>query len=184
VREDPGNYRPVSLTSAPGKITEQIILGTIERHLKNSATIRHRQHGFTKGKSCLTNLISFYGKVTCLGDEGKVVAVISLDFRKAFDAVPHSMINGIKFNKNKCQILFLGQSNIGHKYKLGEKQLESSPAEKAGGAGWQQAQCEPAAGPGSREGKPLHPGVHQTQPSQPVKKGDCSAIFSVGAASP
>jgi len=29
---------------------EKIILGTIERHLKNNATIRHCRHGFIKGK--------------------------------------------------------------------------------------------------------------------------------------
>ncbi|KAK4822566.1 hypothetical protein QYF61_016135 [Mycteria americana] len=91
VREDPGNYRPVSLTSFPGKIMEKIILGATERHLKNNAIIRHSQHGFTKGKSCLTNLISFYDKVTCLLDEGKAVDVFFLDFSKAFDTVSHSI---------------------------------------------------------------------------------------------
>ncbi|KFP58021.1 hypothetical protein N323_02901, partial [Cathartes aura] len=39
VREDPGNYRPVGLTSVPGKIMEKTILGTIERHLKSNAII-------------------------------------------------------------------------------------------------------------------------------------------------
>ncbi|GAB0210316.1 mitochondrial enolase superfamily member 1 [Grus japonensis] len=92
MREDPGNYRPVSLTSVPGKIMEKIILGAIERHLKNNAIIRHSQHGFTKGKSCLTNLISFYDKVTCLVDEGKAVDVVFLDFSKAFDTVPYSIL--------------------------------------------------------------------------------------------
>jgi len=48
VKEDPGNYRPVSLTSVPGKITEKFILGTIERHLKNNAIIRQSQRGFSK----------------------------------------------------------------------------------------------------------------------------------------
>ncbi|KAK4827324.1 hypothetical protein QYF61_016574 [Mycteria americana] len=92
VREDPGNYRPVSLTSVPGKIMENIILGSIERHLKNIAIIRHSQHGFTKGKSCLITLISFYDKVTSPVDEGKVVDVDFLDFSKAFDPVPHSIL--------------------------------------------------------------------------------------------
>ena len=36
----------------------------------------------------------------------------------------------MKFNKNKCWILHLRQSNTGHKYKLGEEWLGSSPAEK------------------------------------------------------
>ncbi|KAK4807474.1 hypothetical protein QYF61_008242 [Mycteria americana] len=90
MREDPGNYRPVSLTSVPGKIME-IILGAIERHLKSNAIIRHSQHGFTKGKARLTNLIS-YNKVIHLVDEGKVVDVVVLDFSKALHTVPHSIL--------------------------------------------------------------------------------------------
>ncbi|KAF4804164.1 hypothetical protein TURU_009539 [Turdus rufiventris] len=43
------------------------------------------KHGFMKGRSCLTNLISSYDKVTHLVDEGKGVYVVCLDFRKAFD---------------------------------------------------------------------------------------------------
>ncbi|KFO62038.1 hypothetical protein N302_09561, partial [Corvus brachyrhynchos] len=39
MREDPGKYRPVSLTSIPGKIMEKIILGATERHSKNNAVI-------------------------------------------------------------------------------------------------------------------------------------------------
>ncbi|GAB0180000.1 mitochondrial enolase superfamily member 1 [Grus japonensis] len=89
LREDPGNYRPVSLTSVPGKILK-FILGTIERHLKNNAVIKHSQHGFTKGKSYLSNFLSFYDKVTHLVDEGKVVDVVFLDFNTT--AVPHSIL--------------------------------------------------------------------------------------------
>ena len=59
-REDPGNYRPGNLTSVPGKIVEQIVLREITRHMQVNWGIRPSRHGFTKGRSCLTNLISFY----------------------------------------------------------------------------------------------------------------------------
>lgn len=91
-KDDPGNYRPVSLTSVPGKVMEQIILSVIMQRMKGAQVIRPSQHGFTRGRSCLTNLISFYDKVTRLMDEGKTVDVVYLDFSKAFDTVSHSIL--------------------------------------------------------------------------------------------
>ncbi|GAB0202730.1 hypothetical protein GRJ2_002738600 [Grus japonensis] len=52
----------------------------------------HAFFGFMKGRSCLTNLISFYNQVTHLVDEGKAVDVVCLDFSKAFDTVSHSIL--------------------------------------------------------------------------------------------
>lgn len=49
--------------------------------------IRSSQHVFLKGRSCRTDLISFYDKMICLGDEGNV-DVIYLDFSKLLDTIP------------------------------------------------------------------------------------------------
>ena len=71
---------------------EKIILSATGKHLKNNAIIRLSQHGFTNGKSCLTNLICIYDNITCLVNEGRAVDVVLLDFSKTFGTVPHSIL--------------------------------------------------------------------------------------------
>jgi len=91
-KQDPWNNRPVRLTSVPGKIMERFTLSALTGHGKDNQGIRPSQHGFMKGSSCLTNLISCYDQVTRLVDDGKAVDVVYLDFRKAFNTFPHIIL--------------------------------------------------------------------------------------------
>ena len=91
-RQKAGNYRPVSLTSVIGKMLQSIIKEEIARHLDINCPIGKTQHGFMKGRPCLTNLVEFFEDVTSSVDNGKPVDVVYLDFQKAFDKVPHQRL--------------------------------------------------------------------------------------------
>ncbi len=87
-KSEPGNYRPVSLTSICCKLLESMLRDVLMEHLERNKLINQSQHGFMQKKSCGTNLLKFLEKVTREVDEGKPVDVIFLDFAKAFDKVP------------------------------------------------------------------------------------------------
>lgn len=77
VKEDPGNYSPVSHTSITGKTMEQIILKVITKEIKEK-TIRSSRHGFTKSKLCLPTLTDFCDGIAGWVEDGRAVSVVYL----------------------------------------------------------------------------------------------------------
>ena len=91
-RVSAGNYRPVSLTSVPCKVLESIIREDMLSHLESHKLIAEEQHGFVKNKSCLTNLLETLDDVTSALDSGEGLDMVFLDYKKAFDSVPHQRL--------------------------------------------------------------------------------------------
>ena len=91
-RNDRGNYRPVSLTSVPCKVMESVVKDAMMEYYTEKSSLSPNRHGFTRGRSCLTNLLETFEAWTRILDEGYGLDVIFLDYRKAFDTVPHSRL--------------------------------------------------------------------------------------------
>ncbi len=58
---DPGNHRPVLLTSVCYKVLESIIRDNLMEHLLENKLLRQSQHGFM---SCTSNLLEFLEMMT------------------------------------------------------------------------------------------------------------------------
>ena len=80
------------MTSVPGKIMERIIRDELVDHMNRNNLLCLEQHGFIKGKSCVTQLLEFMEDITEATDQGHEVDVIYLDYFKAFDKVTHKRL--------------------------------------------------------------------------------------------
>lgn len=89
---DRQNYRQISLTSAICKCMEKIIAHEISDFLLAKGVLHDKQHGFLPGRSTVTNLLQCMHHWTKAMDSNQPVDVIYLDFKKAFDLVPHKRL--------------------------------------------------------------------------------------------
>lgn len=119
-KEDAGNYRSVNIISVSGRVTWQILVEAMYKHVKNKKVTWNTLHSFTKDKSCLTNSMTFYDEVTGLVDVGTAVAVY-LDFSKAFGIISHSIliVKLAKCAPDRCTCMAeLPGSNGDHQHKI------------------------------------------------------------------
>ena len=89
------NYRPVSLTSIPCKLMERIIRKRIMTFLTDNDILSDKQCGFLSKRSTLLQLLKIFDQWTLALDNKVEVDVVYLDFRKAFDSVPHRRLIAI-----------------------------------------------------------------------------------------
>ena len=87
------NYRPVSLTAMICKIMESIIRNYI-KFMQDNRLFSNKQYRFISGRSTSLPLLTVLEEWTKALDEGLSVDCIYMDYRKAFDTVPHKRLLG------------------------------------------------------------------------------------------
>ena len=91
-RNDPANYRPISLTCVCCKLMEHIVVSHFRRHLEANYILNPNKHGFRKGLSCETQPVEFSHALLSNLHLGHQTDIIILDFAKTFDTVNHHKI--------------------------------------------------------------------------------------------
>lgn len=86
------NYRPISLTSACCKMLEHIIAKHINKFLEEHSILSDFQHGFRKGYSTITQLVTIVHTFAKTLDMNGQIDAIFMDFSKAFDKVHHEKL--------------------------------------------------------------------------------------------
>ena len=88
------NYRPVSLTSIVCKVMETLVRDHMVEYMKGENLFSDRQYGFISGRSTTLQLLAVLDAWTEAIEAGHSIDVIYMDFRKAFDTVPHRRLLG------------------------------------------------------------------------------------------
>ena len=134
-RRKAGNYRPVSLTAIISKILESLVRDEILDHMVKHKLFSDDQHGFVPSRSCMTQLLIALDEWTLELDKGEPVDAIYLDFRKAFDTVPHQrLLKKIEHYGIKGKLLdWIRAFLVGRKQKVIINGAHSSWAEVTSG---------------------------------------------------
>ena len=91
-KQSASNYRPISLTSVVCKTMEAVMRDKIMHHLKENNLLSPHQHGFRPARSCSTQLLEVMDAWTQDIEARQPLDAAYLDFKKAFDSVPHGRL--------------------------------------------------------------------------------------------
>ena len=91
-RNEPTNYRPISVIPVVAKVFERIIYDQVYHYLSKNSLLTRHQSGFRSLHSTVTALLEATDSWAMNIDRGLINAVVFLDLKKAFDTVDHEIL--------------------------------------------------------------------------------------------
>lgn len=86
-KDDPCNYRPISLLGGYSKLLERVVNKRLTKYLEKNSLLSDRQFGFRQGKSTEDAVTLLTDMVVTHLDQGRSCVGVFLDLAKAFDTV-------------------------------------------------------------------------------------------------
>ena len=87
-RENPDNYRPISLLSTTAKITERIIQSQMMTYLETMKQLNYNHHAYRRNLSTTTAMLQLTDTIYEGFKQNKISTLMTLDKSAAFDCVP------------------------------------------------------------------------------------------------
>ena len=91
-RNNPTNYRPISVIPVVAKVFERVVYDQLYYYLTKNCILSRYQSGFRSLHSTVTALLEATDSWAMNIDRGFVNAVVYLDLKKAFDTVDHNIL--------------------------------------------------------------------------------------------
>lgn len=91
-KNDPNNYRPITLLPSISKLFERIMYNAIYKHLNRHNLIYDKQSGFLQGHSTTDQLLAITSYIFDHFEKKRDVRAIFLDISAAFDTIPHDLL--------------------------------------------------------------------------------------------
>jgi hypothetical protein len=130
-RNDPSNYRPISVILVIAKIFEKIVYEQLYEYFNNCNLLTTCQSGFRSLHSTLTALVEATNSWSVNIDNGLINGFVFIDLKKAFDTIDHNIIfkklgnYGVDLNSLKWFESYL--TNITQKCRVNDHLSSSNP---------------------------------------------------------
>ena len=91
-RDDTNNYRPISVLPVISKLLEKHVHDSLMSFMISYNVLHSTQSGFRPNYSCETALLQMINKFHQAINNGQIIGMVMVDFRKAFDLVDHTLL--------------------------------------------------------------------------------------------